>query len=36
MSYEPDWNEPEFYKEEQEELPPEFDTLEEKEGESNE
>jgi len=32
MSFEPDWNEPEFYEEEQEELSPEFDTLEEKEG----
>jgi len=36
MGYEPDWNEPEFYEEEQEELAPEFDTLEEQEGESNE
>ena len=30
MSFEPDWNEPEFY-EEEEELSPEFDTLEEME-----
>jgi hypothetical protein len=31
MGYEPDWNEPEFYEEEKEELAPEFDTLEEME-----
>ena len=36
MSYEPDWNEPEFYEEESEEVGEEFDTLEEKEGEGNE
>ena len=31
MGYEPDWNEPEFYEEEKEELAPEFDTLQEME-----
>lgn len=32
MSYEPDWNEPDFYDEGEGETTPEFDTLEEGEG----
>ena len=36
MGYEPPLNDPDFYEDEAEELSPEFDTLEELEGESNE
>ena len=36
MSYEPPLNDPDFYEEEGEDISPEFDTLEEQEGESNE
>lgn len=35
MSYEPPLNDPVFEEDEEEELDPEFDTLEEAEGESN-
>jgi hypothetical protein len=34
MGYEPELNDPDFYKEESEEMSPEFDTLEEMEGEN--
>ena len=34
MSYEPPLNDPDFYEDEAEELSPEFDTLEEMEGEN--
>ena len=34
MSYEPDWNDPDFYEDDAEEVAPEFDTLEEKEGDN--
>jgi hypothetical protein len=36
MGYEPDLNDPVFYEDDEEEITEEFDTLEEKEGESNE
>jgi hypothetical protein len=36
MGYEPELNDPVFYEEDEEELAEEFDTLEEKEGESSE
>jgi len=36
MGYEPEINDPVFYEDDEEELTEEFDTLEEKEGESNE
>ena len=36
MSYEPELNDPTFYEDEGEEMGEEFDTLEEKEGDSNE
>jgi len=36
MGYEPELNDPVFYEDDEEELDEEFDTLEEKEGESNE
>ena len=36
MGYEPDWNEPDFYDEEEGEVVEEFDTLEEMETPSNE
>jgi hypothetical protein len=34
MGYEPELNDPDFYEDEAEELSPEFDTLEEMEGEN--
>ena len=36
MGYEPELNDPVFYEDDEEELDEEFDTLEEKDGESNE
>lgn len=36
MGYEPELNDPVFYEDDEEELPEEFDTLEEAEGISNE
>jgi hypothetical protein len=36
MGYEPELNDPVFYEDDDEEIVEEFDTLEEKEGESNE
>jgi hypothetical protein len=35
MGYEPPLNDPDFYDDDAEEVAPEFDTLEEQEGESN-
>ena len=35
MPYEPELNDPGFYEEEGEDLSPDYDTLEEQEGESN-